>query len=179
VLVFRLSKEVRSRAPTRRAEVKCSSEEKLPRWKYGMGGGIEEDCAFEIGDELRLKERGGGGCRRSRFIGFHRDRERNGGDGGVGGFYLLTLGEILFLIKERFGKKTPSRRLEREIWGTRDLYDSHFACPTRFRICRSGTAVTERRLEREHAHHSRASNDSCLGCVNRVRFNGRVPCQFN
>jgi len=32
----------------------------------------------------------------------------------MGGFYLLTLGKILFLIKKRLGKKS-SRRLKREM----------------------------------------------------------------
>jgi hypothetical protein len=74
----------------------------------------------------------------------------------VGGFYLLTFGEILFLIKERFGKKSHRRDWKERDRG-RDLYDSHFACAAHFRTCTGSTAVTERRLEREsmltaHAH---------------------------
>jgi len=52
--VFRLSKEVRSRAPTRREEVKCSSEEKYLQWKYGVG---EETSQVKIWNGRR--NRGG------------------------------------------------------------------------------------------------------------------------
>jgi hypothetical protein len=43
-----------------------------------MRGGIEEGMyvRIEIGDGLQLKEINGGGGRKSRFIGFCKDRER-------------------------------------------------------------------------------------------------------
>jgi hypothetical protein len=72
------------------------------------------------------------------------------------------LGEILFLTWERFGKK-PSRKK----MGGGDLYDSHLfvqhaTLPDHVQAY--STDNTKRRLEREHAHAHRSSDDhSCLG----------------